>query len=368
MLNRLFVFSMVWFWVVAINCNAGKQLHNLPKAEKPRFKITDRVWPEKAGEADVCLWKDDKLCAVSYTIDDNNAPDHSWWIEQGKKYGFKFTWFIITGRVGTGGFWGTWDDFNKLKSLGHDVQSHSVTHLYFITKGDKRVKNITDEYKLSQEDINSNMPDNKCVVLAYPGGASQKVNDIKIAGKYYIGARGTSGHINRADMIDYMQTCSLGNGINITDKGEWCQFKTMLDSSLRGGRNYRGWCCAHFHSVKENMREDVIKQFEVLKEHSADVWMGLFREVIMYGQERDSAKLNVISHSDKEIKISITDDMDDNLFDYPLTVKIRMPDKWEHVTAEQSGHKIKAIVIKHNDNKFALVDVVPDKGIVVVHE
>jgi len=112
--------------------------------------VTDILWPENFGEAHVALWKDDKLGAISITIDDNMAPDHEWWIEQGDKYGFKFTWFVITERPspeGPGGFWGDWDDFKALYNLGHDIQSHTVSHLH----GEYT---IVEEYADSREEYN----------------------------------------------------------------------------------------------------------------------------------------------------------------------------------------------------------------------
>ena len=367
---NLFVVTLmlsIGSFCVGAEGTAGKQLLNLPKVDKARFKITDRVWPVNSGEADVCLWQDDKLCAVSYTIDDNNQPDHAWWIKQGNKYGFKFTWFVITERAGTGGFWGTWDDFKKLKDLGHDVQSHSVTHLHIGEDGhDSRIKSVDDEYKISKQDIETNIPENECITLAYPGGSTKFTNDTELAKEYYIAARGTVGHINKANKIDYMQTSSLGNGINIGEGGPWSQFATLLDPSLYNGRNYRGWCCTHFHSVKEELRAETIKQFELLKSRADDVWVGLFREVVLYGQERDTAILNVVSSSDKEIKISVSDDMDDTLFTYPLTVKVRLPGDWKTVVAKQSSKNVKAEIIEHDGKPYALVAVVPDKGEVVI--
>ena len=60
----------------------GEQLLNLPPPPKGgRFKTpTDLVWPEKPGDADVCLWAGDRFAACSITIDDNCKPDHEWWL------------------------------------------------------------------------------------------------------------------------------------------------------------------------------------------------------------------------------------------------------------------------------------------------
>ena len=42
------------------------KLRNLAETPvTPRFPITDKVWPAKAGEASICLWEDDKVAAFS---------------------------------------------------------------------------------------------------------------------------------------------------------------------------------------------------------------------------------------------------------------------------------------------------------------
>ena len=71
------------------------QKRNLPAPAGPRFTITDRVWPTDHGQADVCLWDDDKLAALSVTIDDNWVSDHTFWKSLTEKYGFHFTWFVM---------------------------------------------------------------------------------------------------------------------------------------------------------------------------------------------------------------------------------------------------------------------------------
>ena len=177
------------------------------RPEQPRFELCDRDWPGKFGEASVCLWKDDALAACSITIDDNTAPDHAWWQEMSKKYDLRVTWFIVTSSVGTG-WGGTWEGWQRLHAQGHDVQSHTVNHLRTTSPTWKGVEN---EYSESIRQIEANMPDNRVLTLAYPGGKDQdKLNDPKLAAKHYIGCRGGAGLINPANRINYVQTNSIG--------------------------------------------------------------------------------------------------------------------------------------------------------------
>jgi len=156
---------------------ARKQLRTLPPPPKEgRFEMPyDRVWPEEPGGAHVCLWADDKYAAVSITIDDNCRPDHDRCIERGEKYGFRFTWFLITGNIGQPGrgFLGSWDDFRRLHGLGHDVQSHTVSH--HRDDAERPDAEVRAEYRESQRAIEQNVPGARAVCVAYPCGSGKLV-------------------------------------------------------------------------------------------------------------------------------------------------------------------------------------------------
>ena len=339
--------------------SSDRQLLNLHETPKQnRFEITDRVWPEQPGAAHICLWKDDKLCALSITIDDNTAPDHAWWIEQGEKYGWRFTWFVITGQVGAaGGYFGSWPGFAKLRDLGHDVQSHTVTHLSMAVS-----KGVEWEYSEAIKVLQTHFPQQKAFVLAYPGGKNSQLNDRDLAAKYYLAARGTSGHPNAANRIDYLRTNSVGRITLDNPKASWADFRHLLVRNPRRPRNYRGWYSVHVHRLNEKLRSEFAERFEFIKQNEDDIWVGLWREVAQYGQERDTAKLSVGSNTAGAITFTLTDQMKDEVFDLPLTVKTRLPEGWTGVAAHQSGKSLSAIVVEHEGKSYALVQTVPDRG------
>ena len=93
--------------------------------------------------------------------------------------------------------------------------------------------------------------------------------------------------------------------------------------------------------------------------------MGLFREVACYGMERDTSRIEVVKSTGEEIRFLLSDDMDDTLFDYPLTIKVRLPATWNSITARQGGKSVAARVVEHDGGRFALIQAVPDRGEVV---
>jgi hypothetical protein len=58
--------------------------------------------------------------------------------------------------------------------------------------------------------------------------------------------------------------------------------------------------------------------------------------------------------------------MKDDIFDYPLTVKVRLPDGWKSAKATQGGKPVPVRFVTHEGAPFALVDAVPDRGAVRV--
>lgn len=348
--------------------NQLKNLANVPVKQRNPVPLT-RTWPAAVGEAQVCTWKDDKLAAVSITIDDNTKPDHAWWMEQGEKYGYRFTWFAVTSGIGNpkAGFNGTWEDFQKLVDAGHDVQSHAATH-----RSRKMNLPVDEDYAQAIEHLQANLKGTKPLTLAYPGGGLP--NDPAVAAQMYAGARGTRGTLNgpSPDYLDIHSTSgSQSFDVPAGQKGDWGSLKAALEP---GGDKLpsRGWYCVHYHGVhyndkwRESVEPHVIRLLDYLKEHDQQLWVGLFREMILYGQQRDTATLKTISSDSDRIVLSLTDRMFDDWYDMPLTVKVRVPESWKAIDAMQSNTKMSATLIDHEGISYALVQVVPDHGDVVL--
>ncbi|MEA2069598.1 MAG: right-handed parallel beta-helix repeat-containing protein, partial [Verrucomicrobiota bacterium] len=75
-----------------------------------------------------------------------------------------------------------------------------------------------------------------------------------------------------------------------------------------------------------------------------------------------NATLNVTSATGTEIRFTLTDTLDDSLFYFPLTVKIRVDSAWEAVAAVQNGSSVPVELVEHGGNSYALVQAVPDGG------
>ncbi|MBO4709188.1 MAG: polysaccharide deacetylase family protein [Kiritimatiellae bacterium] len=354
----------------------GEQLMNLPPAPKEgRFKVpADLVWPEKPGEADVCLWSGDRFAACSITIDDNCKPDHEWWLKLSEELGIKLTWFVITDGVVNNknpGFAGTWADWQKIADAGHSIQSHTTNHK--AKHGD--VPMPTDEevesmYRDSLKAINDNVKNNFACCIAYPRGEPHEA----IAAKYAIACRGVYGVPSCANSINYLNTNKGAGGkghVQMVAFGETEEEPKWV----RGMKNLkRGWNVVLYHMVHAGRTDEdraknaataekEVRYIASLKDER--LWVCRFDDAVKYGQERDSATLTSALKGDK-IEFTLTDRMKDEIFDFPLTVKVRLPDGWTSAKAAQGGKSVPVRFVSHDGAPYALVEAVPDKGAVVV--
>lgn len=363
------VVKLIDFVLSDAQVNNGLQKRNLSEASPvpPRFvRPLDKVWPAQANEIDIALWKDDKFAAVSISIDDNIKPDHSWWTGISNQYGWKFTWYVIEDRIGTSNG-GEWSDFQTLFNQGHDIESHTLTHSkdadgtpdYDNTRPESE---IIVEYRDSLIAMNQNITGNDAETIAYPYGRFQR----NPAADYAIAARGTIGSPNKPERTDYLNISSLSdNGLKDIYLDSILLGTGSAPTAWLGNNSYkRGWAGVFFHTVQN--RTETAADLANLSARSSDLWIGLLKDVAKYGQERDTANITVTTNTSTQLAFNLSDDMDDSLFDYPLTLKVRLHNAWNTVNATQAGAAIGATIVTHGGAKFALIQAVPDKGIVVV--
>ena len=343
-------------------------LRTLGGADSNRFAVpADRTWPASTDAPEVCLWKDDAFAAGSITIDDNCAYDHNWWLEQARENDLRLTWFVITDNVEgsnpTAG--GTWPGWQRLADAGHAINSHSTNH-----RGEPEDAPYTEEewlhfYGGSQAAVNDHVTNNYCSCIAYPGGSGNSVNT-NYAARFYISGRGTTGTPNPPAKINYLQTCASSasdpNPYLTVLLGGTVESPAWLNSS----NFHRGWFVSIVHSVQSNTNT-VGALIQAYVSRRPDLWVDTYPAVAKYGQERDTATLSTYAVDGDHVVLTLSDGMDDALFDEPLTLKVRLPAAWTNLVATQAGAYIDATTVATNSATFALVNAVPDAGAITLY-
>lgn len=375
---------------------AEGRLRNLgEKPKAPRFPLTGKTWPAKDGEASVCLWEDDKVAAVSFSIDDNNATDIPAWMEISKNYGgLNLTWNIVTDNVdgviarSSMSSAGSWDTWARVLAAGFRVESHSVTHA-----GDPVFEDGWPgpdwEAAESIRQIDAGLPGHRTTVFTPPGSPikhfSVSSNWRSSVVKYYLAQRGFSGSpINPANQTDYFEIRTTAAPAAFVEDPlppgapSWIvqsQLKKILDPDP-ANKAYRGWATFFTHYIgpagadlAANQSKEtaaLAKVFKFFNDHRADLWIGCIGDVALYGQERDTATLTTLGADATGIRLELVSKMDPALFNYPLTVKVRLPASWTAAKALQNGKAVPVQYIRHEGAPYALVKALPDRGEIVL--
>jgi hypothetical protein len=230
---------------------------------------------------------------------------------------------------------------------------------------------LSDYYarlKATQDKVNSEVTtgNNNCLTYALPFGEGNSTETRKL----YISIRGTNGILNHADEVNYLDVNSVSNPHIYADQASRDKYILPLlnkTNTLYNVNYYRGWGSTHFHGVPTTDARNTTDEFlQYLKDKEADLWVDGFTRVAQYSQSYASHNLTVDAVAQTEIKFTVTDDMLDTAFDFPLTVKIRVANNWANISATQNGVSVDTKLISYNGNSYALVKAVPDAGQVIL--
>ncbi|MBO5907076.1 MAG: hypothetical protein J6Q85_02855 [Clostridia bacterium] len=108
---------------------------------------------------------------------------------------------------------------------------------------------------------------------------------------------------------------------------------------------------------------DVENALKLIAEYvdSGKVWNAHYEDAILYVREAQNATVTA-SGDENGITVILTDTMDNDIYNYPLTVRVTVPGDWEAVKITQ-GEKTSYAIVKYLDGKFVIdADIVPDGG------
>lgn len=94
------------------------------------------------------------------------------------------------------------------------------------------------------------------------------------------------------------------------------------------------------------------------------IWVCSYTELIQYMKEQLSATLTLVERTDSSITLTLTDTLDDYMYNLPLTIEVDIDDSWAQygIKATQNGADIPFFI----ENGYVYVDAVPDAGDIVI--
>ena len=321
-------------------------------------KASDISSVKTIGETTVCELKDDKKAAYTFTTDDGIYNAVHYFNEDFKRLNLRGSMALISGKLQ-----GQEDKFRTLIAEGHfDVTNHSMTHVNFATVNDSAI--MENEINGAQSLLKSTFAGQDVITMANPYVSNTAMSDKIIKHHHYAGRNGGGGF----------------NSLNPTET-EWYRLKyittynyslsqstssEVLNSSVDIALTNRNWLIvlAHGSGVCTGCipEPDITAHFEFVASKLDSVWCGTFNEVTKYIREKQHAVINLKQNKPSRIVITLTHDLDLKLFNFPLTLKTRVPEAWNKTAVLQNGVSKTVKVKSENGIRYAYYDAIPNSG------
>ena len=351
--------------------------------------LTQVLLAQNIGSMRFTNYADDRKSAFSLTFDDgllthtqNVAPILN-------QFGFKGTFYVIPPYLTENlpGIWryGTWPDFQLLANQDHEIGSHTMRHYDLTTL---QWGSIDDDstllYELYQSKlfIEQKVPNKKCISLNYPYTLHNSIVD-SAASLFYENGR-TLGQVANDSSLSKNEWYGLKAKVvefnlprNSVDD-DLDELFTFLEWTQNSINNHK-WGMIIIHDVipfsdLDSLINDIYEpvtnewltslcDFLWARSSTNDVWVETVGNINRYIKERDDASVQLVSSSNQLIELNVTDDLDNQIYNFPLSAYVKIPDNWNYVRTEQNGIVDTLITTLSDSGRLVLVNVIPDDGV-----
>lgn len=304
----------------------------------------------------VATWSGFRNSAISYTFDDGCSNQFAKAIPLFDEYGYKLTLFPVTNWSS-----GIWEKLKSAADNGHEVANHTKTHANFSKITPEKQD---EEVRLSNDLINSKITCQKSITMAYP--FCIRGNDT-IFEKYFIAARGCQGLIEPKTPESFMNVSSV-------ICGSLYSIKTTKDFNSKADEasDSNGWLVYLLHGIDDDggyspVSSDTLRaNLDYMKQNDSKFWVNTFGNVAKYIKERDGSTIKETSFKSKKITLELTDNLDNDIFNFPLTIRRLLPEGWGKAVVSQKGKKVKSSIVEINSVKYIQFEAVPDGGRILI--
>ena len=230
---------------------------------------------------------------------------------------------------------------------------------------------ITREVAGSQEDIRACFPSQRALTFVKAGfgvntdGSQITEEATDIIKQYYITMRNTGGEIETIPAANPYSVKS--HMVREGETGE--QWTEYVDTAI----SQNGMIVFLFHSIRDSASGNTVAKSEASKlfAHISDkkaegkVWCATFEEASLYTEEFRTAEANAVRYSDR-IEVTLTDEVDNTVYNHALTVRVEVPENWTSVTQTVGGESVTLEVQHDKDGYFVYANIIPDSGVAVI--
>lgn len=227
----------------------------------------------------------------------------------------------------------SWEQYKSYAAQGHEIASHTVTHPRLAVLDEV---NMLYELEQSKADLLKFIGEESIFTAEGPYGTENE-RVMEYAHEIYPVLRNRMPEtwleeINRgsdaspgASDKEYVQWQR-----GILTRHSFEDMKAWIDTTLNHDNT---WLVLVIHGVEnlgwEPKTEEQLKEyFSFMKSKENELWIDTFRDVTKYIRARQNAQLTS-TIDDQQITISLTSELDPEIYTIPLTIKTYIPEDWK---------------------------------------
>lgn len=328
-------------------------------------------------EGTLADWHDFSPAAASVTFDDGTYDQYAAAFPILEELGIKGTFYLAAHLIDRGAWndGGTvrqmmsWSHAREIAAAGHEIGSHSMNHLDLTTSG----VDLELELKGSRDFMEENLPGVNVETFCWPHWR-ENPEALAMASQYYLSGRSGNG------LIEYYYKRKGGipsnppsdmykvNALGILNSQKEEQWKGVFDDVLERG----SWFVSSYHGVDNgtlspgqvgwNPLSDTVFKETVLYPVRKGFWVETFAHVSKYIYQRDAAVLR-ISNKKYSIEMTLDDQLDDNVYDRKLSLRLNKPANWTSVLV--LDHKGREVPYR-TEGQSLIMDILPDGSVIEI--
>ena len=257
----------------------------------------------------------------------------------------------------------TWDILSNVYNEGHEISNHTVSHPYMAVM-DKA--NILYEIDKCSQDIEEHLGVKRVLSIECPYGIDDKRVLSYVYPKFPFVRNGLTDpfikEILRGDtqepVSEYEEYVQWQRGP--VSKTSVDEMKKWIDETIQ--KNV--WLVLVIHGVEgigweAIPKENLEKYFDYIKSNEKDLWVATFQDAYKYIRERVNTKVKTDSITGT-ITISLTCNLDPQIYDLPLTLKTKVPVDWQSAVLQQGDKKTVLSIEKDRETAFVKYTALPN--------
>jgi peptidoglycan/xylan/chitin deacetylase (PgdA/CDA1 family) len=257
----------------------------------------------------------------------------------------------------------SWDRIKVYASKGYEFASHTVTHTHLAVLD---TTNINYELYKSKEYIKNHLGNEYTFDAEIPFGIEHP-RALKYGFPAYEALRNM---LKDSFMFEINRGYKTQPGSSNKEYVQWQrgplskttleQMKSYVDTTLAHNNI---WLVLVFHGINgvgwEALPDTLLDTyFQYIKQNENNLWVAPFKDAGKYMRERMHA--NVQTQTSKSlITVHLTQSLDNNTYNVPLTLKTYLPAGWKNANIKQGSQHKKLLIKKDATGNYVLYDAMP---------